>query len=438
MTAIRNLKVEIVSLLNLTPNPRNPRIHSWKQIQKIVESILAFGWTLPILIDADNVIIAGHGRFLAAKALGLAAVPVLRIDDMTPTQRQAYMIADNKLAEESGWDREQLSQEFQVLLETDLDFNILATGFDMGEIDVLIEEANEPVSEAADDVPVVQSDSLPVTQPGTLWQIGPHRLLCGNALDPSAYDALLNYENAQMVFTDPPYNVPIDGHVCGLGAVKHADFPMASGEMTEVQFSAFLKGVLQLVSANSFEGAILDVCMDWRHLHELLTAGRAVDLELKNLCVWNKTNGGMGSLYRSKHELVAVFKSGKAPHINNVALGSHGRYRSNVWDYAGANTFSADRDETLAMHPTVKSVALVKDAILDCSNRGGIILDPFAGSGTTLIAAEQAGRVARCMELDPNYVDVAIRRFRSLTGIDAVDVASGRTFSDLETDFDDE
>jgi DNA modification methylase len=290
--------------------------------------------------------------------------------------------------------------------------------------------ANE--GDDVDRLPDIDETAPPITRLGDLWLLGRHRLLCADATKAESYARLLAEEQAQMVFTDPPYNVPIDGHVCGLGSVKHAEFAMASGEMSETEFTGFLETVLGQLAAHSVNGAIHFVCMDWRHLYELLTAGRAVYSEIKNLCVWNKTNGGMGSLYRSKHELVAVFKAGKGPHINNVELGVHGRYRTNVWDYAGINTFGKDRDAELAMHPTVKPVALVEDAILDCSRRGGIVLDAFSGSGTTIIAAERSARRGFGLELDPKYVDATLKRFRALTGEEPVHADSGLTLGELE------
>jgi hypothetical protein len=254
-------------------------------------------------------------------------------------------------------------------------------------------------------------------------------VLCGNATDPQAFPTLLGSERAQLVFIDPPYNVPIDGHVCGLGSIRHAEFAMGSGEMSEAEFTRFLQTVFGHLIGHSAGGSIHFVCMDWRHVYELLTAARGLYAEQKNLCIWNKDNGGMGSLYRSKHELVFVFKAGSGPHINNVDLGKHGRYRTNVWDYAGVNSLKAGRLEELSLHPTVKPVALVADAILDCSNRGGLVLDCFLGSGTTLIAAEKTGRRAAGMELDPVYVDTALRRWQEFTGQEPVHAESGRTFT---------
>jgi DNA modification methylase len=384
------------------------------------------------LIDAHNCVMAGHGRLKAAERLGIERVPVIRIEDMTEAQKRAYVLADNKLAENAGWDRELLAIELQGLLEMDLDFDVTATGFEMGGIDALIRDLSDDPDDAADQIPDIDLSVPPVTRPGDLWQLGRHRLLCANATKHESFAQLLAGQLAEMVFTDPPYNVPIDGHVCGLGAVKHADFAMASGEMSEGEFIGFLNTVMGLMVEHSRDGSLHFVCMDWRHLYELLIVGRDVYREVKNLCVWTKTNGGMGSLYRSAHELVGVFKNGTAPHINNVELGRHGRNRTNVWAYAGMNSFGSERDNALASHPTVKPVALVEDAILDCSNRNGIVLDAFAGSGTTLIAAERAGRRGFGLELEPRYVDVALRRFRNLTGAEPLHAQSGLPFKVLE------
>ncbi len=307
------------------------------------------------------------------------------------------------------------------------------TGFAPAEIDLLIEGLEPAESDLkADAIPEPPPAEAVTVKPGDLWHLGRHRLLCGDARDSRAFECLLAGESAQMVFVDPPYNVPVGGHVCGLGRIKHREFAMASGEMTEGQFVEFLRQTLSNLAAHSADGSIHYICMDWRHLYELLTAGRAVYSELKNLCVWNKTNAGMGSFYRSKHELVMAFKSGKAPHINNFGLGERGRYRTNVWDYAGVNTLKSDRLAELAMHPTVKPVALVADAMLDCSKRGGIVLDAFAGSGTTVIAAERTSRRAYALEIDPLYVETAIRRWEDYSGDHAVHAETGLTLEEIK------
>lgn len=428
---MKKIEVDQLPVASLRPYPRNARTHSQKQIAQIAASIRTFGFNNPVLIDEDGVIIAGHGRVAAAKTLGLDTVPVIRLDHMSEAQKRAYILADNKLAEKAGWDKEILAIELQNLIQINLDFDISITGFEMPEIDVLISASEAPPAkdDPLDHVPAVAE--VPVTRLGDVWQIGPHRLICGNSLDSGTYARLLNGERAQMVFTDPPYNVPIDGHVSGLGEIQHREFAMASGEMSEAEFTAFLGAVFLNLVASSVDGAIHFVCMDWRHMSEVLAAARGNYAELKNLCVWAKTNGGMGSLYRSQHELVFAFKAGTAPHVNNVELGKHGRYRTNVWQYAGANAFGTTRDDDLAMHPTVKPVALVADAILDCSKRSGLVLDAFAGSGTTLVAAHKTGRRGYGIELDPLYCDVVVRRLSKVTGLPARHLETEQLFTDL-------
>ncbi len=427
-------KLEVITLpvASLRPYSRNARTHSGKQIAQIAASIRTFGFNNPVLVDKDGVIIAGHGRVSAAKFLGLETVPVICLEHMSEAEKRAYILADNKLAEKAGWDSEILAIELQNLLDFDLDFDLSITGFEMPEIDVLIGELdNKPAKpDPADAVPDIVGPAI--TRMGDIWKIGPHRLICGDALQRETYTRLLDGDLAQMVFTDPPYNVRIDGHVSGLGKAQHREFAMASGEMSMSEFTTFLRSVFgNLVEASS-DGAMHFVAMDWRHMAEVLEAGRSTYSELKNLCVWSKTNGGMGSLYRSQHELFFVFKSGTAPHINNVELGKHGRYRTNVWTYAGANTFSATRDDDLAMHPTVKPVALVADAILDCSRRKCIVLDAFAGSGTTLVAAHKTGRLGYGVELDPLYCDVILRRLTKVTGFEPKNLITGRSFTETE------
>jgi DNA modification methylase len=296
----------------------------------------------------------------------------------------------------------------------------------MGEIDVVLDGNG---LDEEDELPAVDDQVAPVARAGDLWILGDHRLLCGNALDADSYDQLLGTDKADMMFADPPYNVPIAGHVSGLGATRHADFAMASGELSPAEFEGFLKTALGHAANRSVDGAIHYVCIDWRHQRELLAAGDQVYSELKALCVWNKSNAGMGSLYRSKHELIFVFKVGKGAHVNNIALGRYGRHRSNVWDYVGQNAMNGTGKGKLGLHPTVKPVAMIADAMRDCSNRGGLILDPFGGAGTTLIAAERTGRRARVIELDPLYVDVSIERWQHFTGGTAINADSGLPFA---------
>lgn len=412
-------------ITSLTPNPSNTRTHSKKQIRQIAASVEQFGFVAPILIDASGLIIAGHGRWAAAKLRGMTEVPVICLDHLSPAEARAYAIADNRLAELAGWNNEALAIELQDLMALDLDFDIEVTGFETPEIDLLIDELSaEEASDPLDDVPLLTAGPSFV-RPGDLWQLGPHRLLCGDATETGAYECLLAGKQAQMIFTDPPYNVRITGHVSGKGRVHHREFAMASGEMDESAFVRFLITVFKGLAQFSSDGAMHFICMDWRHLYETLTAGRATFTELKNLVVWAKTNGGMGSLYRSQHELILVYKNGTASHINNVELGRHGRDRTNLWTYAGTNAFGADRDASLAMHPTVKPLALVVDAIKDCSRRGGLILDPFGGSGTTLFAAHRVGRQAALIEIDPLYVQLILERYANLTDNQPVLVETG-------------
>jgi DNA modification methylase len=416
-------------------DPANPRRHSKKQVRQIANSIELFGFIVAILTDRYGNVIAGHGRLLAAKLLGITEVPTLCLDHLTSAQARAFMIADNRLTENSVWDDRLLAEQLKDLSLLGLDFDIEVTGFDMGEIDLRIASLGEPCDPSDDPADVLPEapTSLPVSKMGDLWQVNQHRVLCGNALDNEAFATLLGDDRAAMVFTDPPYNVPIDGHASGLGAIHHRPFPMASGEMDRPEFTAFLRAAFRNLAEFSIDGSLHYVCMDWRHIEEGMNAGREVYTELKNLCVWAKDNPGMGSLYRSGHEFVFVFKHGRSAHRNNVQLGGFGRNRSNVWRYPGANSFARGGAEgnLLALHPTVKPVALVADAILDCSARGDIVLDAFLGSGTTVIAAERTGRRCYGLELDPAYVDTIVRRWQALTGGAAHHAASGRTFDDL-------
>jgi len=422
--AQRHLRIEHLAIAALRRYANNPRTHSDTQIRQIADSIKTFGWTNPILVDDENGVIAGHGRLEAAKQLGLDTVPAVRLSGMTDAQKRAYVIADNKLAENAGWDDDLLRLELGALIELDLEFDIGVIGFETGEIDALF-SITEPQPER--DVVDEPEPGPAVSRTGDVWILGRHRLVCGDALDADSYTAALTDGKADAVFTDPPYNVPVDGHVCGLGAVKHAEFAMASGEMSEAEFATFLASVCERLVAASQSGSIHFICMDWRHIEALLSAGRRHYAELKNLCVWSKETGGMGSLYRSQHELVAVFKAGKAKHVNNVKLGKHGRNRTNVWAYPGVLSRRAD----LKLHPTVKPIALVADAIRDVTRHGDLVLDPFGGSGTTLLAAEETGRLAALIEIDPSYVDLIVRRFEEATGQQAALEETGQRFEEV-------
>lgn len=426
--AVRLPQARLTRIETLRAAPRNARTHSRKQLRQLGDSITAFGFTNPVLVDANGEVIAGHGRLAAARMLGLAEVPTLCLDWLSEEQKRAYVIADNRLAEKAGWDRELLAIELGDLMTLEIDATL--TGFEMKEIELIIDAGAAVLAD--DEVPEPEPGGA-VCQMGDLWQLGQHRLLCGDALDRASYSALLGKERARLVVTDPPYNVKIAGHVSGLGKTRHREFVQGSGELSVVAFTRFLTDALGAMARVSRDGALHYVFMDWRHLPELMGAGQAVYDDWLNLCVWSKNNAGMGSLYRSQHELVAVYKKGRRPHCNNVELGANGRHRSNVWQHAGVNTFRKGREEELGWHPTVKPLELICDIIRDASDPGELVLDGFGGSGTTLIAAAHCGRVARLVELDPLYCDVILRRYNTVFGEMPVLIGSGETFAERET-----
>jgi DNA modification methylase len=417
-------RIEMVPRGSLTPNPRNARTHSDKQITQVARSIDRFGFLVPIVVDDDGMILAGHGRWEAAALNRLEEVPVIRARLMTEADRRAFAVTENRLSDLSGWDQDLLNAELEYLFEQDYDLSV--TGFDVGDLDFSVgglSTKEEPV-----ELPAL--DARAVSRPGDLWRIGPHSLYCGNSRAAVSYEALLAGELAAMVFADGPYNVPIQGHVSGLGRAQHREFHEATGEMSPAEFVAFQRSIFRNCVRFSANGSIHYQCMDFRHIREMLDAADGVYSEFKQLVIWNKSNAGNGNFHRSKHELVFVFKSGRARHTNNFGLGAKGRYRTNVWDYAGANTFRKGRDQDLSDHPTVKPVAMVADAILDCSNRGDLILDPFSGSGTTLIAAHRTKRRGVAIEIDPVFVDTSLRRLQAASGL-TPKLADGRTWDEV-------
>jgi hypothetical protein len=393
------------------PDPRNPRTHSKKQVGEISASIVAFDFTNPILIDEAKMIIAGHGRLQAAKKLDLAQVPTITLPHLNDAQKRALRLADNKIALNAGWDTDLIKVELDELSRLELDFPLEITGFSTGEIDVILCKCDgDPDDEIVPAIP-----SVPRTKLGDIWVLGDHRIGCGDNRDLEFLHAVVGAEaKVDAAFLDPPYNVRINGHANTSG--RHAEFVMASGEMTASEFESFLEQTLGMAVQVSRNGAVHFVCMDWRHLTPMLGVGSRIFGALINVCVWNKSNAGMGSLYRSKHELVLVFRVGEAPHVNAVELGKHGRNRTNVRDYASVNSLQGSRREDLLLHPTVKPVSMVAEAIKDVTRRGDIVLDTFLGSGTTLIAAERTGRRFRGVEIDPGYVDVAVDRWVAVTG----------------------
>lgn len=404
------LEVANVLVSALRPYIKNARGHSPGQVRQIVASIREFGFTNPILIDADNEVIAGHGRLLAARELGLAEVPAIRLESLSKEQARALRLADNKIALNSAWDEDLLRVELGELKGMDITFALEVTGFSGGEIDLLLTEKPDP---ADDEIPPVRN--VPRTQVGDVWQLGDHRIGCGDGRDTAFLKELVGGgAGIDCAFLDPPYNVKINGHANVRS--KHREFAMASGEMSEDQFRTFLADTLGACITVSRDGAVHFVCMDWRHYGEVIAAADDLYGEQLNLCVWNKSNAGMGNLYRSKHELVLVYRVGNARHHNAVELGRHGRNRTNVWDYASVNTFRKSRKADLDLHPTVKPTAMVADAIQDVTRRGDLVLDIFSGSGTTLIACERTGRRFRGLDIAPEYVDVAVDRWVAMTG----------------------
>ncbi len=410
---------------SLSPAQRNARRHSKAQIRKLARIIQAFGFLVPVLATKDGRIIAGHGRVEAAKLLGLTHVPVIHVEHLGPAEIEALALAENRIGDESSFSAETVS-----LIMRDLagigDFDLSTTGFDTGEIDFMLAEPGEEDDGFEE---AVSHDGPAIARPGDLFELGGHRIVCGDARDPTVFALLLGDERVRASISDVPYNVPVNGHVSGTG--RHAEFAMASGEMTPAEFTAFIAAVSRLLAEHGVDGSLHYLFMDFRHMREMLDGAGPVFGEPINLCCWVKRNGGMGSFYRSRHELVFVYRAGSASHVNNVRLGRHGRDRSNVWEYAGANSFGRTRDAMLAAHPTSKPVPLVADAILDCTNRDDLVLDAFLGSGTTLVACERSGRRCRGIEIAPHYVDASLLRAERLLGQPAIHVATGKTFAAL-------
>lgn len=419
------LKIELRPIGSLKRAKNNARRHSERQIEQVAASIRHFGFTNPIIIDEEGTIVAGHARYEAARSLQIADVPTIQVTYLDEAELRAYRLADNKIAANADWDPDILRIELEQLTEIETRFDIEITGFSTTEIDLAL-EAN-PIDRKLDEQPSLDRREVTGVERGDLWMLGGHRLLCGDSRDPASFERLMAGEQARMVFSDPPFNVKVDGHVGGLGRTKHAEFAMASGEMSADQFTRFLAVVFDNAAHVSLDGAIHYQCMDWRHIPEMMEAGQQVYSGLQNVCTWVKDNGGMGSFYRSQHELVFVWKVGDAPHLNTVQLGKNGRYRTNVWHYRGATKTGADAE--LALHPTVKPVTMIMDAIKDTSHRRDIVLDPFGGSGSTLLAAHRTGRRGRLIEYEPNYCAVTIRRWEKLTRKEAVLQATGETFA---------
>jgi DNA modification methylase len=410
------------------PYPGHARTHNKRQIEKLKKLIQHFGQVVPIVVDRDGVIIDGHAVWTAMRELGNGEIAAIVVANRTDPEIKALRLALNRVPRDAAWDNERLREEFEELVT--LSFDLELTGFDAVEIDHLLEVDVPKFNVVEDDEKIPRAQGPAITTVGDIWTCGRHRIGCGDARDQAFVDKVRGDLRASMCFIDPPYNVPIAGFVSGKGRAQHRNFVQGSGELTTDEFVTLLAESLTLLQRSANAAALIYACMDWRHVYELLVAGRQCDLELYNLCVWAKTNAGMGSLYRSQHELICVFKAGTANHPNNVELGRHGRNRSNLWTYRGLNSFGADRDEMLASHPTMKPVLMIADAIRDVTGRGDVVLDTFMGSGSTVMAAEETGRVGLGIDLDPLYVDVAIRRWQARTRRDALHARTAETFDD--------
>jgi DNA modification methylase len=427
----RRLAMGYRPLAEIHPNPRDPRTYSRAEHRRIVKALRRFG-PLVLVVTSEGLMLSGNVWLEAAKEAGYDEAPVIVADHLTPTEAEAFMLANVRLVERGEWDRHKLGEILRDLTLQDIDFDLDITGFDVAEIDLHIEGLST-TGEEADQADLLPQEGPLVSRIGDLWRLGDHRIICGDALEAATYASLMAGETAAIVFADPPYNVAIPGNVSGLGAIKHANFVMATGEMSEGEFTAFLIQAMTLAAQHGADGSLAYWCMDWRHIHEMSIAGRRAYDSLANLCVWTKTNAGMGSLYRSQHELVFVFKKGTAPHRNDVQLGKYGRSRTNSWTYPGANSFGRGGEEgdLLALHPTVKPVALIADVLLDASARGDLVLDPFVGVFSSVIAAEKVARRVRGIELDPRYVDRGVRRWERWSGEQARLDGSDQTFAEV-------
>ena len=419
------LQLSYIPIADLRPSARKVRKLDPAHVRQVASSISALGFCVPLLVGGDNEIINGEVSYEAAKQLGLDRLPCVRIGHLSPEEQRVLRLAVNRLAEKGEWDLDALKIEFDELIVTDAPIEI--TGFSPAEIDHLI------LSDAAEGLeqgPLEPDSATAVARLGGIFQLGPHRIVCGDATDPSVLARLLEGDaSARLVLTDEPYNVKVAGNVT---RGDHREFAMASGEMTDAEFLAFNGAWIATVLPYLCDGGILGTFIDWRGWPTVHSAVGNLGLVPLNLIVWAKTNAGMGSLYRSQHELLPLFKKSSAAHVNNVDLGKRGRWRSNVWTYPGASSLGSDARRGLQDHPTVKPTAMLEDALLDLTNRGDIVIDPFLGSGSTLIAAEATGRVCRGVELDPLYVDVIIRRYEAATGDPGVLVETRETFHALD------
>ncbi len=411
------------------PSPHHARIHSPEKLTALSAAIRRYGTIDPIIVDQDYTIISGMARWMVCRELGIAEVPVIFIEHLSPIEVRALRIAMGRFPEWATWDRDQLRIELPEIVATLPELAMEEIGFSIQEVDRLIAIPDQHEPDPADDIPPEPS-APPISMSGDIWKLDQHLVLCGDALEADSYNRLLDNTAVRLVLTDPPYNVPVNGHVTKrIG--KFDEFAMASGELTPDQFSQFLRRAFGLIARVSLDGAIAFIFIDWRHARLLQEAADGVLFELKNHIVWVKNAPALGSFYRSQHEFVLVYKIAEGKHVNNFALGQHGRTRTNVWHYAGMSSFGTGREEALALHATPKPIAMLVDAILDCSHPGDLVLDPFGGSGSTLIAAERARRRARLIEISPTYVDTIVRRWERFSGEHAVLLGTNQSFTEV-------
>lgn len=420
-------QIQSVPLKEIKDYKHKLRQYGKKQIEKTINLIQTTGFPPVVLVNQNKEVVTGQFLIEAAKAMGLKTVPVILTDNLDEKTTRLLRLGLDRLRDEEEWIKDALSAEMRELNIDYPELDLTLTGFEVAELDFYLDLNAQDTD---DQLPALSQNNVAVAQKDDLWLLGEHKLYCGDSLENNSYAGLLKKNTARMVLTDPPYNVPVNGHVCGNGKIKHREFENASGEMSPEEFTRFLTAIFEYLKSYSKNSALQYIFMDWRHSLELLSAAKNVDLEHKNTCIWVKDNGGMGSLYRSRHEMVHIFKNGKEPHTNNIELGKHGRYRTNVWEYPGVNSFAGSQDNLL-LHPTVKPVALLADAIKDVTKTGDIILDPFGGSGSTLIAAQRTDRRAHLIEIDEHYCDVIIERWQNVTGQEAVNAQSKKSFSDI-------
>jgi hypothetical protein len=429
MLLSNSLSVRRVPIGSLRPAEAPVRRHPKKQLAKVRKSLEVFGQVTPILVTPDGEIIDLELVWQALRANAATHVDVIVVADKSPEEIKALRLVLNRTALDAVWDDENLRIVLKDLLDQNFDLDL--TGFDVPEIDrylsLDIPQAN--VEEDGSDIPPVQARAI--SAPGIIWALGEHRVGCGSATDLAFVSRVLGGKTANSSFIDPPYNIKVDGFITGKGRHRHREFVQGSGELSTDEYFALLKDSLLVLKGCCAPTALVYACIDWRHVMELTVAGHACDMPLYTICIWTKTNGGMGGIYRNAHELVCVFKAGAEKPLDNVELGRHGRNRTNVWSYPGMSSFGKDRDELLGSHPTVKPVAMIADALRDVTKRGDIVLDTFLGSGSTLMAAQETGRICCGVELDPLYVDVTIRRWQNATGRDAVLFETGEHFDDV-------